>query len=126
MHTCLTYFYVDTTQSTNFDAATFVTALGVDANYAVLRDNGGIRMGQNQCYNVDVNAMARQTLAPIWDKRNLLAELKNRYNLTYYLVRVPHVYANCDAPKPLLSLAADVVDFLHQTGTIDDLDYYTY
>lgn len=83
-------------------------------------------MGQNQCYNVDVNVMARQTLAPIWDKRNLLVELKNRYNLTYYLVRVPHVYANCDAPKPLLSLAADVVDFLHQTGTIDDLDYYTY
>ena len=126
MHTCLTYFYVDTTQSNNFDSASFVSALGVDKNYAVLRDNGCMRMGQNECYNVDINVMVRQTLAPIWDKQKLLAELKRQYSLTYYLVRVAHVYANCASPKPLLSLDADVVEFLHQTGTLDDLDYYVY
>ena len=126
MHTCLTYFYVDTTNSTNFDAQNFFTVLGVEETCACLRNNGGMRMGTNECYDVDINAMAKLTLAPVWDKRALLVTLAKQYNLTYYLVRVAHIYTNSDQPKPILSLDAEIVDFLHQTGTIDDLDYYVY
>ena len=126
MHTCLTYFYVDTSKSINFDVQKFAETLGLDsANYNVMQ-NGNIRIGENNNYNVDVNAMARDTLCCVWDKQAMLVDLANNYNLTYYLVRVPHVYANCDLPKPILSLNADVVAFLQQTGTIDDLDYYVY
>lgn len=126
MHTCLTYFYVDTTKSTNFDLQNFVSTLGITTQNYQLRDNGCLRIGENNCYNVDANAMVKHTLAPIWDKRDALVALAKQYNLTYYLVRVPHIHANSDAPKPLLSLDADIVAFLHQTATHDDIDYYVY
>ena len=126
MHTCLTYFYVDTTKSTNFDMATFCNVLNIDENCVQLRDNGCMRIGSNTQYNVDINVMLRTTLCPLWDKRNLLVELRNKYNLTYYLARVPHIYSSCDQPKPLLSLDADIVAFINETGTLDDLDYYVY
>lgn len=126
MHTCLTYFYVDTTKSTNFDLQNFVSTLGITTQNYQLRDNGCIRIGTNDNYNVDINSMLRTTLSCIWNKAEELVVLAKQYNLTYYLIRVPHVYANSDAPKPLLSLDADIVAFLHQTGTHDDVDYYVY
>ena len=126
MHTCLTYFYVDTSKSNNFDAKAFCKALDVDANCVEFCNNGGMRICKNDNFNVDINEMVRTTLASIWDKRTQLVELKNKYNLTYYLARVPHIYSSCDQPKPLLSLDADIVAFLYETGTIDDLDYYVY
>ena len=126
MHTCLTYFYVDTSKSNNFDAQAFVSQLQLCPQDVEIRNNGGIRIASNTNYNVDINAMVRTTLASIWDKRTQLVELKNKYNLTYYLARVPHIYSSCDQPKPLLSLDADIVAFLYETGTLDDLDYYVY
>ena len=126
MHTCLTYFYVDTSKANNFDTNAFCNALSIDTNCVQLRDNGGMRIGANENYNVDINVMVRATLTNLWDKRQQLVELKNKYNLTYYLVRVPQIESNCDQPKPLLSLDADVVAFLQETTTLDDLDYYVY
>ena len=126
MHTCLTYFLVGTKQSTNFDAAAFCAALNICTNDVEFRDNGGIRIGKNTNYNVDTNEMVYTTLASLWDKRTLLVELKNKYNLTYYLERVPQIDVNSENPNPLLSLNADIIAFLHETGTIDDLDYYVF
>ena len=124
MHTCLTYFYVDTSKSTNFDAQAFASQLQLCPQDVEIRNNGCMRIGSNTNYNVDSNEMVRTTLASLWDKRPLLVELKNKYNLTYYLVRVPQIDARCDQPKPLLSLATDIVAFLNETSTLDDLDYY--
>ena len=126
MPTCLTYFYVDTTKSANFDLQNFVKTVDIATQNYQICDNGCIRIGANTNYDVNLNTMVKTTLKCIWDKRQALVQLATKYNLTYYLVRVPHVYSSCDQPKPILSLDADVVAFLHQTGTTDDLDYYVY
>ncbi|MBR2974271.1 MAG: hypothetical protein IKC47_00810 [Clostridia bacterium] len=126
MHSCLTYFYVDVSQSTNFNLQQFCTALSLTEDDYLVCGNSNLRIGVNSSYDVDLNVMARATLACIWQQRTTLVDLKNHFGLVYYLVRVPQIYTDCDQPNPLLSLDADVVAFLHETGTLDDLDYYVY
>lgn len=53
-----------------------------------------------------------------------LNDLKNKYNLDYYLVIKPEIYIN--DIKQCLSLDDNIIEFLYLTKTHLDLDYYLY
>lgn len=53
-----------------------------------------------------------------------LNDLKNKYNLDYYLVIKPEI--NINDIKQCLSLDDNIIEFLYLTKTHLDLDYYLY
>ena len=70
--------------------------------------------------------MLRKTLKDLFGKEKVLVELKQQYNFEYFLARVPEIYSESDEPNQILSLEPDIIKFLCETETIDDLDYYIY
>ena len=123
MNNCLTYFCV--IYDKYFDMKDFCNRLNL--NYHYLRNYGtdcSMEIGRNEIYNVDINEMVRYTLKDLFGKEEILLELKEQYNLKYYLERVPQLHADTTNVNPILSLAPDIVEFLYKTQTIDDLDYY--
>ena len=66
--------------------------------------------------------MLRETLKDLIGKEEILLELKNKYNLEYYLERVPLLIN--DASYFKLSLDDDIIEFMYKTKTKDDLDYH--
>lgn len=68
--------------------------------------------------------MIRKTLKELFGKEDILLELKARYELEYFLERVPLISLDNDKQFPNLSLDEDIVEFMYKTRTIDDLDYF--
>ena len=82
-----------------------------------------MRIGFNDTYDVNVNNMFRTTLKDLLGKEERLAELKSELGLDYYLVAVPEIAATGDEVHQILSLDADIVEFLYLSKTTHDLDY---
>lgn len=125
MNYCLTYFRVDFAK--NFDLKVFAEQLNL--SYETLLENGtdqSLMIGYNEVFNIDCNEMIRETLKDLWGKEAILVELKEKYQLKYYLERVPHLFANKQTPNLNLSLDADIIEFLYKSETIDDLDYFVF
>ena len=123
MNYCLTYFSV--IYDKNFDMIDFCDKLNLDYEY--LKKFGtdvSMEIGRNEDYDVDINKMVRVTLKDLFGKEDILVMLKNKYNLEYYLERVPCIYS--DSIHPILSLDYDILEFLYKSKTVDDLDYYIY
>ena len=66
----------------------------------------------------------RESLKDLFGKEQILAELRKKYCLEYYLERVPTMVAYSDMPNQLLSLDDDIIAFMYKTGTHDDFDYF--
>ena len=123
-HTCLTYFLVKF-HSHNFDLRVFCSRLGLDYNETLrFSTPGTIEIGRNELYEDDINIMIRVTLKELFGKEEALLDLKARYELEYYLIRVPLILLDSDEQFPNLSLDEDIVEFMYKTRTIDDLDYF--
>ena len=125
---CLTYFLVFADAKT-FDFADFCGALGLDfdkmQDWTVINDGvQSVEIGRNEVYDDDVNVMIRRTLKDLFGKEEILASLKTKYNLEFWLERVPIILVGENKPRQKLSLDADVITFMHKTGTRDDLDYH--
>ena len=123
MNYCLTYFSV--IYDKNFDMIDFCDKLNLDYEY--LKKFGtdvSMEIGRNEDYDVDINKMVRVTLKDLFGKEDILVMLKNKYNLEYYLERVPCIYS--DSIHPILSLDYDILEFLYKSKTVDDLYYYIY
>ena len=125
---CLTYFLVFADAKT-FDFADFCNCL--ELNFEKMQDwtviNDGVQsieIGRNEVYDDDVNVMIRRTLKDLFGKEEILASLKTKYNLDFWLERVPIILVGENKPRQKLSLDADVITFMHNTGTRDDLDYH--
>jgi hypothetical protein len=86
-------------------------------------DDEGLTFGWNEKFDIDINVMVRKSLGFFIDKAKDLAKLKEEYGLEYYLERVPALVRGEEQPRQVLSLAADVIRFLAETGTVDELDY---
>lgn len=123
MNYCLTYFRVMFDE--NFDIKIFCENLGLDYEYyKKFGTDVSLEVGRNEVYDVDINKMVRITLKDLFGKEDILLELKEKYNLEYYLERVPCIYT--ESIHPILSLDNDIIEFLYKTKTMDDLDYYLY
>ena len=121
----LTYFLVKFEEGT-LDLADFAATLGLDL--ATLERFGTectLEIGRNEFYRRDINEMLRETLKDLFGKEELLVGLKEKYHLEYSLERVPVLYEN-DDENQRLSLADDIIAFMYQTGTHDDLDYFIF
>lgn len=74
--------------------------------------------------NIFVNEQMKNTLAPLFEKIEILKRLKQKYRLNYELEVVPQFYTTIN--KPILSPPKEVIDFCYLTGTTIDVDYYFY
>lgn len=85
--------------------------------------NGDISLSLFKCNDesLDLNLLLRKTIRGLKDNIDLLNEYRNKYGLEYYLVRVVELNDN---NKPILSLDADIIEFLFKVSAKDDLDYY--
>ena len=119
-HACRTYFAIYGAK----DAAALLGELGLDG--AQVRCDDFILVGFNDVYNVDINQMFRVTLQSLFEKTALLAQLKDKYSLEYYLVGVPEIVSESDDPHQILSVNEEIVAFLYASKTKLDLDYYVY
>ena len=119
-HACRTYFAIYGAK----DAAALLSELGLEN--AQVRCNNSIMIGFNDTYNVDINEMFRVTLQSLFEKTALLAQLKDKYSLEYYLVGVPEIVSESDDPHQILGVNEEIVAFLYQSKTKLDLDYYVY
>jgi hypothetical protein len=122
---CLTYFRV--MYDENFDMKDFCERLSLDYEY--LKNYGtdcSLEIGRNEIFNININEMLRETLKDLFSKEEILLELKEKYNLEYYLERVPELHSDTTLVNPVLSLDHDIIEFLYKTKTIDDLDYFIY
>ena len=122
MHKCLTYFLIDSEQMIDTNEILQTLKLSV-VNFSNITDKK-IEIGRCEEYDVNINNMIRNTIKELLGKEEILLELKDKYNLKYYLSKVLVLDDLCDDPTPILGLEADVVEFLYKTKTIDDLDYY--
>ena len=118
-HTAYTYFAV----SGDIPADILLSALSLSEGRVKIK-RGKIEIGRCNTYSVNLNDMYRETLAPLFGKERILADLRDRYALSYYLVAVPEILRDAEAPRPILSLEPDIVEFLYRSGTEHDLDYY--
>lgn len=131
MNEAYTYFGIIYNKD-NFDLNVFCSKLSLKDSDVVLADfskkidsnKGKIKIGYCNRYNHDLNVMVRETLNGLVGKESLLVELKESYDLEFYLERVVYIDKKDDSVKPLLSLDNDIVEFLYNTEAIDDLDYY--
>lgn len=122
---CWTYFLVRINNPEKFKFKDFCERLELD--FIEMSDwyiDDQIEIGFNTNYEVDVNDMLRETLKDLFGKEKILVELAEKYDLEYFLERVPTIVIDSDDPYPILSLDMDIVDFLHYTNTKDDLDFY--
>ena len=119
---CLTYFLVKY-DINNFDMKEFASKLSLDYDLLVyFSTDSTIEIGRNELYQDDINIMIRESLKDLLGKEDILLELKNKYNLEYYLERVPLLLNDDNYIK--LSLDIDIIEFMYKTKTIDDLDYH--
>ena len=132
-HRCRTYFSI----TGNFNPQALIKRLGVKADKTVTKGDktpyvgkiaefSYVKIGYNEKYDVDVNVIIRKTIAPLLEETELLRHLKDTFGLEYAIVVVPEIVAECEAPKPVLSLDRDIVEFMYLTGAEHDLDYYVY
>ena len=119
----LTYFLVKFEENA-LDLADFAAVLGLDLS--TLERFGTectLEIGRNELYEDDINDMLRFTLKDLFGKEEQLVMLKEKYRLEYSLERVPVLDPN-RTDNQRLSLADDILAFMHRTGTHDDLDYF--
>ena len=117
----LTYFSIKYDPK-NFSFEDFCKELNLDIQETM--ENGTedhIFIGYHYDYKEDVNEMVRYSLKELFGKEEILLKLKNKYNLTYKLERVPTLFKN---KRINISLSPDIIEFLYKTQTIDDLDYF--
>lgn len=117
----LTHFIVKYDPNT-FSFEDFCKQLNL--NLKETKNNGtedSVFIGYHYDYKEDVNDMVRYTLKDLFSKEETLLKLKEKYNLTYKLKRVPTLLKK---RRINVSLSSDIIAFLYKTQSIDDLDYF--
>ncbi len=93
-----------------------------------LRKNGTAYEFSDWCfgrcdeYHVHVEQQMRETIAPLWDKMDVLHKIRQEYEVSFTLVIVPTVYVG--ESTPCLAPSLDIIDFCHATRTRIDIDLY--
>ena len=122
---CRTYFYIVGSARASEIAKELDIPMDT-IKVSTLGDTTSMRIGFNDTYDVNVNNMFRSTLKDLLGKEERLAELKSELGLDYYLVAVPEIASKGDEVHQILSLDADIVEFLYLSKATHDLDYYIF
>ena len=81
-------------------------------------------LGLNEEYNSDVNEMIRVTLKNLFGKEDKIKEMQKKFSITCVLEIVPQISAASNEPHQYLSPDKDIINFLYNSDTAIDLDYY--
>ena len=73
-------------------------------------------------YDVYTENQMRTTVAPLLDKIDRLNEIREKFDVEFYLQIVPIVHG--DEPTPALAPPMDIIDFCYATRTQIDIDLY--
>ena len=127
---CYTYFRI----VGNFDPDVISARLGIvpDDSWKTgdRRRNGSVydfsswTCGRCDEYNVYVENQMRKTISGLLDKIDVLNQIRNDFDVSFYLEIVPEIYIN--DINPCLAPSLDVIDFCHATRTEVDIDMYIY
>ena len=126
---CKTYFRI----TGQFDTKTIINLLGIKPEESW--DIGDVRVGGkshyefasckfNTCaeYDFVVSNQMEKTLQPLFDKVEVLKQIKNNYDVSYGLIVVP--YVRYDESSPCLAPSKKVMQFCIDTDTEIDIDLY--
>lgn len=129
-NSCYTYFAI----KGNFapDEVTRLLDLSPTKQWCVgdLRSNGTAydfalwEYGRCDDYDVITENQMMCTIENLMPKVGLLREIKEKYDVTFWLEIVPTVYPG--EPSPCLAPNRDIIDFCYQTETEIDIDLYVY
>ena len=71
-----------------------------------------------------VENQMRKTIAVLQDKIPVLNQIREKYDVSFFLEIVPEIYAN--DTNPCLAPSLDIIDFCHATRTEIDIDMYVF
>ena len=127
---CYTYFRI----VGDFDPDVITAKLGIVPNdrwkTGDRRRNGSLydfscwTCGRCDEYDVYVENQMRKTISGLLDKIDVLNQIRNDYDVSFYLEVVPEIYVN--DINPCLAPSLDVIDFCHATRTEIDIDLYIF
>lgn len=81
-------------------------------------------IGRCSEYDVEVENQMRKTIAVLQDKIPVLNQIREKYDVSFFLEIVPEIYAN--DTNPCLAPSLDIIDFCHATRTEIEIDMYVY
>ena len=84
----------------------------------------GWETGRCMEYDVFVDNQMKKTIALLQNKISLLNQIKNEYDVSFFLEVVPMIYT--DESTPCLAPSLEIIDFCHATRTEIDIDMYVY
>ena len=127
---CYTYFRI----VGDFDPDVISTRLGIIPNDSWkpgdLRKDRSLQTfscwtcGRCDEYDVFVENQMRKTISGLLDKIDVLTQIRNEFDVSFYLEVVPEIYV--DDINPCLAPSLDVIDFCHATRTEIDIDLYIF
>ncbi len=75
-------------------------------------------------YDAEVSNQIIKTITPLIGKVDLLNEIREMYEVSYYIEVIPKIYS--EESTPALGANLEVIDFCHATKTEIDIDLYVY
>ncbi len=82
------------------------------------------QFGRCDEFDVVVENQMRKTISLLVDKISVLNQIREEYDVEFFLEVVPSIYV--DDVTPCLAPSLDIIDFLHATRTKMDIDMYLY
>ncbi len=83
-------------------------------------------------YDIDIPNMMRKTIKDLIPKKAELLKIREDYDAGLYLEVVPEIYVPKDdndtdyEPHPVITPSRDIIEFLYETKTELDIDYYIF
>ena len=78
--------------------------------------------GRCEEYDIETENQMMKTIANLIPKINILNQIKEKFDVEFYLEVVPKIYSK--NASPCLGVNLDIIDFCHRTRTLIDVDLY--
>ena len=78
--------------------------------------------GKCEEYDIETEKQMSKTISDLVPKIDILNQIKNKFNVEFYIQIVPVVYSKNSAP--CLGPNLDIIDFCYKTRTLIDIDLY--
>jgi len=84
----------------------------------------GWEYGKCEEYDIETANQMLKTISDLIPKIDILKQIREKYDVEFYLEVVPEIYSYNS--HPCLAPSMDVIDFCHETRTKIDIDLYVY